>query len=52
MHLGTYNTPDEAFIAYKKYKEETIKKRVKELINVLPSSVVLALYNYTVEIDD
>lgn len=52
VYLGTYNTPEEAFLVYKTYKEKTIKERASELRDVLPSNVITALYSYEVEMND
>jgi hypothetical protein len=54
VHLGVYNTPDEAFLEYKKYKEQVIK-RVAE-IEYSKKNITEECYNamlkYEVEISD
>lgn len=50
--IGIFDTPKDAFKAYKKFKENTIYLRVKKLAHVLPTNVVDALLSYEVEIDD
>ena len=53
-HLGLYNTPEKAFLAYKKYKESTIKELAKEAYD--NQEITLRCYNammkYEVEITD
>lgn len=51
-HLGTFNTVEEAFAAYKKAKETCIKEYADKYKDSLPSKVYNALYNYVVEITD
>lgn len=51
-HLGTFNTVEEAFAAYKKAKETCIKEYADKYKDSLPSKVYNALYNYIVEITD
>lgn len=51
-HLGSYNTPEEAFKAYKKYKEQYIKQVADKYKQYLEPRVYQALYNYQVEITD
>jgi len=54
VHLGVYNIPDEAFLEYKKYKEQVIK-RVAE-IEYSKKNITEECYNamlkYEVEISD
>ena len=54
--LGTYSTKEEAFQAYKKYKEKLIKEVIDEYEGIIPephySRLKEAMYNYKVEIDD
>lgn len=49
--IGFFNTPDEAFMAYKKRKEEFIKEVANEYKNKIPDKVYHALLKYEV-IDD
>lgn len=50
--LGTYDTPEEAFHAYKVYKERLIKQIADNYFNKIPIKLYEAMYNYTVEIND
>lgn len=52
IHLGDYDNPTVAFKAYKKCKENVIKKIADEYKNVIEPKVYHALYNYKVEITD
>ena len=47
-HLGCFNTPQEAFHAYKTYKEALIKEVANEYKEQLDSRVYQALMNYEV----
>ena len=55
-YLGTYLTKEEAFQAYKKYKEKIIKETIDSYKGKIPepfySKLKTAMYNYKVEIDD
>lgn len=51
-HLGYYETPDEAFMAYKTYKERFIKEVADEHKEQLDPRAYQALMNYEVNIDD
>jgi len=51
-HLGYYDTPHEAFVAYKTYKEQFIKEVANEYKEQLDSRVYLALIRYTVNLND
>lgn len=50
--LGSYNTPEDAFYAYKKVKEEHIKHMADLYKDVIDSRVYEAMYCYEVEITD
>ena len=56
IHLGTYNTKEEAFHVYKNYKEKVIKEVIDSYEGKIPepfySKLKTAMYNYKVEIDD
>ena len=56
IYLGTYTTKEEAFQAYKQYKEKIIKKVIGSYEGKIPepfySRLRDAMYNYKVEIDD
>ncbi len=51
-NLGRYNTPEEAFMVYKKTKEQYAKDLAKEFNNKIDKRVINALTNFTVEITD
>ena len=50
--LGYYNTEIEAYLAYKKAKEEYLKELADKYKDLLDPRAYEALYNYTVDIDD
>lgn len=52
MYLGLYDTPEEAFLAYKQAKEEYIKQIAEEYKSQIPQKLYDALIAYEVEIDD
>lgn len=52
INLGSYNTPEEAFLAYKPYKEKLIKRIAEEYKNKIPYKLYEAMKRYNVEIDD
>ena len=51
-HLGFYNTPTEAFIVYKNFKESYIKQVADEYKELIPIKLYNAMYSYEVEITD
>lgn len=51
-HLGTYDTPEEAFLVYKQAKEDHIKEVANKWIDQIDIRVYEALMNYEVDIDD
>jgi len=51
-HLGSFNTPQEAFQAYKTFKEALIKEVANEYKEMLDSRVYEALMNYEVNEND
>lgn len=50
--LGYYETPEQAFGAYKEFKEKNIKDVANYYKEQIPSKLYDALYNYEVEIND
>ena len=52
IYLGRYNTPEEAFLAYKKAKEAYIKEVAEEYKGKIDNRLYEALMNYEVEITD
>lgn len=52
IRLGTYDTVEEAFLAYKQAKEQYIKETAEEYKLLIPHELYQALMNYKVEIDD
>lgn len=51
-YLGRYNTPEDAFNAYKIRKEQYIKEVADKYFGQIPQVLYDALYNYKVEITD
>lgn len=52
IHLGAYDTPEEAFLAYKEHKELYIKEVAEEYKSQIQHELYQALMNYKVEITD
>ena len=52
IYLGSFNTPNEAFQAYKIAKEEYIKQIAEKYKSQIPYELYQAMMNYEVEIDD
>ena len=52
VHLGRYNTPYDAFLAYKEAKESYIKEVANKWKDKIDVRVYDALMNYEVEIND
>ncbi|MED3562268.1 hypothetical protein [Bacillus xiapuensis] len=50
--LGSFNTPDEAFRAYKEFKEKLIKQIAEDYKNKIPDKLYEAMLRYEVEITD
>ena len=50
--LGSYDNENDAFLAYKLFKENSIKNIAKEYKQFLPNHVYEALINYEVEKED
>lgn len=51
-YLGLFNTPEEAFYAYKQFKENYIKEVAEEYKDRIPQKLYEAMYKYEVEITD
>lgn len=51
-NLGFYNTPHEAFLAYKEFKEAYIKQVADEYKNKIPKELYDAMYKWEVEEND
>lgn len=51
-YLGQYSTQEDAFLAYKKRKEQYIKEIADKYKNKIPQKLYDALYAYEVEITD
>ena len=51
-HLGVFKTPEDAFSAYKEYKENVIKQVADKYKEVIPNKLYEALYKWEVEIND
>lgn len=52
IYLGLYNTSEEAFLAYKIFKEKYIKEIADEYKDLIPSKLYKSMYKYEIEIDD
>lgn len=52
VYLKTFDTPEEAFYAYKTFKEKYIKQIADEYKDKIPSKLYDAMLNYSVEITD
>ena len=52
IFLGYYNSPEEAFLVYKEFKEAYIKEVADEYKDKIPQRLYDAMYTWTVEIDD
>lgn len=52
IYLGCYNSPEQAFKAYKKAKEQHIKEVADEYKGRIPDRLYEAMYIYEVEITD
>lgn len=52
IYLGYYNTPEEAFLVYKEFKEAYIKEVADEYKERIPDRLYKAMYAWEVEIDD
>ena len=52
IHLGFFDTIEEAFNTYKIEKEKYIKQIADEYKNRIPKKLYKAMYNYKVEITD
>lgn len=52
VKLGRYDTPEDAFYAYKSFKEKVIKSVADEYRDVIDPKVYSALVNYSVDITD
>ena len=52
IYLGTYDTPEEAFQAYKIAKEDYIKEVAEKYKDKIPCKLYKAMIAYEVEIDD
>lgn len=54
VHLGFYDSIEEAFYEYKKYKEQLIKQLadIYYIDGLIPKKLYIAMYNYEVGIDD
>jgi hypothetical protein len=52
VHLGRFDTVEEAFLAYKEFKENYTKQIADEYKKFIPEKLYIALYNYKVEIND
>lgn len=52
IYLGGFDSPEEAFLVYKDFKEKEIKRVADLYKDKIPSNLYEALYNYKVEIAD
>jgi hypothetical protein len=51
-YLGIFDTVEEAFQAYKTYKEQLIKERAEQYKGLIPVNLYNALMNYEIQIND
>lgn len=51
-HLGYFNTVEEAFLAYKEFKEAYIKQVADEYKDKIPQRLYEAMYRYEIDIND
>ena len=51
-NLGLYDTPQEAFQAYKEFKEAYINKVANDYIEDIPFNLYQAMINYEIDIED
>lgn len=51
-HLGLFNTPEEAFLSYKEFKEQYIKQVAEEYRDKIPTKLYEAMMKWEVEITD
>lgn len=55
-HLGSFKSPEEAFYAYKEFKENYIKiianKYKEKYLNIFPEKLYIAMHSYEVEVTD
>jgi len=52
IYLGSYVSAEEAFQAYKKFKENIIKQVANKYKDTIPDNLYQAMINYEVEITD
>ena len=52
IYLGYFKTPEEAFYAYKEFKEKYIKQIADEYKQYIPQKLYDAMYRYEVDITD
>ena len=52
VKLGYYDTPEEAFARYKKYKEDFIQDLAEQYKEEIPHKLYDALMNWKIEITD
>lgn len=52
VHIGYFDTPEEAFVAYKSKKEKVIKEVAAKYRYIIPSKLYTALMEYEVDIND
>ena len=52
IYLGYFKTPEEAFYAYKEFKEKYIKQIADEYKPYIPQKLYDAMYRYEIEITD
>jgi hypothetical protein len=52
VHIGTFSSAEDAFLAYKDFKEQSLRILAKEYKEVISEKAYNALLNYRVEITD
>ena len=52
IHLGYYDTSEEAFLVYKQFKEKYMRQIADEYKDLIPQKLYEIMYRYKVEMND